>query len=117
MHCAVSDCSQLHTQGFMVTTSNDKETNLCCACGGQFFDTTYEKQKKVLLYRDRVRDQKIRLNLVLKQSEKIRDRVNELKRADQGANWLYRSLSNFQKSYPAELLSALIELASDEEDS
>jgi hypothetical protein len=116
VRCAVSDCNQLHTRGFLVTTSDDKETCLCDACGERFFDTTYEQQKKVLLVRDRLRDQKIRLNLVLEQSEKIRDRVNELKRATHGANWLYRALSNFQKSYPAELLTALIELASDEED-
>ena len=116
VRCAVSDCNQIHTQGFLVITTGDKETNLCDACGKRFFDTTYAEHKKVLLVRNRVRDKKIRLNLVLDQSEKIRDRVNELKRSTHGANWLYLSLSNFQKSYPSELLAALTELASDKED-
>jgi hypothetical protein len=116
VRCAVNDCDKMHNQGFLVTTLSDKEICLCDACGERALETTHEAQKKALLARDRVKDQKIRLNLVLDQSEKIRGRVSELKRATHGANWLYRSLSNFQRGYPAELVSALIELASDKED-
>ena len=31
--CGVGDCLQAHNQGFLVTTSKEKETNLCEACG------------------------------------------------------------------------------------
>ncbi len=114
--CGVSDCLQAHSQGFLVITSDDKETSLCEACGQRFFNVTYEGQKKVLKERARIRKQKIQLNTVLEQSEEIKGRINELKRAPQGANWLYRSLSNFRRCYPKELLAALRELAADQED-
>ena len=77
---------------------------------------TYELKKKTLKDQARIRKQKIRLNTVLEQSEEIKGRINELKRAAHGANWLYRSLSNFRKDYPIELLSGLKELAADKED-
>ncbi len=115
-HCGVSGCNQPHDQGFMVTTSNDKEINLCEACGQRFFNVSFEDQEKALQKRDRVREQKIRLNTVLEQSEEIKARINELKRTTHGANWLYRSLSNFRKRYPKELLAALTELASSKND-
>ena len=114
--CSVSDCHQPHNQGFLVITSNNKITNICEACGQRFIDTTHEKQMKIILSRDRIRDQKIQLNSILEQSESIKDRVNELKRSSHGANWLYRSLNNFRKIYPAELLTALTKLASNKQD-
>ncbi len=77
---------------------------------------SFEDQEKALQNRERVREQKIRLNTVLEQSEEIKARLNELKRTTHGANWLYRSLSNFRKSYPKELLAALTELASSKND-
>lgn len=116
VRCGVSDCNQIHTRGFLVTTPDDKETNLCEACGQRFFNISFEEQKKTLQKQARIRDQKIQLNTVLEQSEAIKARINELKRRPRGANWLYRSLSNFQKSYPKELLNALRELATNKED-
>jgi len=115
-HCGVSNCNQPHHQGFMVSTSNDKETNLCEACGQRFFKVSFKDQEKALQNLDRIREQKIRLNTVLEQSEEIKARINELKRTTHGANWLYRSLSNFRKNYPKELLAALTELASSKND-
>ncbi len=113
--CGVSDCLQAHDQDFLVITSNNKKTSLCEACAQRFFNVSYEEQKKILKKQDHIRKQKIRLNTVLEQSEEIKGRINELKRATHGANWLYRSLSNFRKHYPKDLLTALKELAIDKE--
>jgi uncharacterized Zn finger protein len=114
--CSVSDCHQPHNQGFLVTTSKNKITNICEACGQRFLDTTHKEQTSAILSRDRVRNQKIQLNGILEQGESIKDRVNELKRSSHGANWLYRSLSKFRKIYPVELLTALKILASNKDD-
>ncbi len=114
--CGVSDCLQVHSQGFLVITSDEKETNLCEACGQRFLSVTFKDQKKALQDQARVREQKIRLNTVLVQSDVIKSRVKELKQAPHGANWLYRSLTNFRKTYPADLLAALRELAANKED-
>ena len=114
--CGVSHCLQTHTQGFLVITSDEKETNLCEACCKRLLNVTFEVQTKVLRGESRVRQQQIQLNTILKQSEEIKSRIRELKQAPCGANWLYRALTNFRKACPAELLTALRELATNKED-
>lgn len=114
--CGVSDCLQAHSRGFLVITSDGKETNLCEACGQRFFDVSFETQKKTFQEQARIREQKIRLNTILGQFDAIKERINELKRAPKGANWLYRVLTSFRKTYPADLLAALKELATNKDD-
>lgn len=114
--CGASDCLQAHSQGFLVITSDEKETSLCEACGKRLLNVTFEAQRKVLQGQSHIRQQRIQLNTVLKQSEEIKRRIRELKQAPYGANWLYRALTNFRKACPAELLTALGELATNKED-
>lgn len=114
--CGANDCLQSHTHGFLVITADEKETNLCEACGKRLLNVTFEDQRKALQGRARVRQQQIQLNTVLKQSEKIKSRIRELKQAPCGANWLYRALTNFRKACPEELLTALGELATNKDD-
>ncbi|MCH6582151.1 MAG: hypothetical protein O7B27_08435 [Gammaproteobacteria bacterium] len=71
----------------------------------------FEEQKKTLRNQARDREQRIRLNTLLQQSGAIKNRVGELKKGPYGASWLYRSLTNFRKTYPVDLLAALRELA------
>jgi len=78
--CSVSYCQQAHGRGYLVTTSDEMETNLCEVCGQRLLNTTFSNSKKVLQDLARVRKQQIRLNRVLEQSAVIRDRVKELKR-------------------------------------
>ncbi len=109
--CGVNDCLKAHRQGFLAITSDERETNLCETCGQRLMGVAFEDQKKTLQNRARDREQRIRLNTLLQQSDAIKNRVRELKKAPYGANWLYRSLTNFRKTYPADLLAALSELA------
>ncbi len=115
--CGVSDCLQAHTQGFLVITSDERETNLCAACGKRLLNVSFEGQRKTLQGESRIKEQRIRLNAVLERSDEIKGRIRELKESPHGANWLYRALSNFRKAYPAELLTALRELATKKDDS
>ena len=114
--CGVSDCLQIHTQGFLVITSDERETNLCEACGKRLLKVTCESQRKTLRGESRRREQRVQLNTVLERSDEIKGRIRELKEASHGANWLYRALTNFRKAYPAELLTALRELATKKDD-
>ncbi len=114
--CAVSDCRQVHSQGFLVITSDEKETNLCEACGQRLLDITFNNSKNVLQDLVRVREQQIRLNKFLERSDVIKGRVKELKQAPKGANWLYQMLTMFRKTYPIDLLAALKELATNKND-
>jgi NAD-dependent SIR2 family protein deacetylase len=114
--CGVSDCQQGHSQGYLVITSDEKETNLCEACGQRLLGVTFNNQKKVLQGLARIRKQQLRLNKVLEQSDVIKKRVKELKQCPKGANWLYQALTSFCKTYPADLLAALKMLATDKED-
>ena len=107
VRCGVSDCLEDHGQGFLVSISDHKETNVCEGCGQRLFSVTFGAQKKTLREKARVTEQRIRLNTILHQSDAIKGRVNELKRGRHGANWLYQSLTNFRRTYPAEILSAL----------
>jgi hypothetical protein len=114
--CGASACQKKHSRGFVVVYSGEKETNLCEECGQQLIGTSYKEQEQVLCDQEALRQQKIRLNTFFEQNEDLKDRVRELKLAPYGANWLYRSLSGFEKAYPAELLAVLTELANNMED-
>ena len=114
--CGVSSCLEAHGQGFLVSISDHKETNVCEGCGQRLFSLTFKQQKKTLRDETRIRDQRVRLNTILQQSDAIKGRVKDLKRGRHGANWLYQSLTNFRATYPAEMLSALSKLAVNRED-
>ena len=115
IRCGVSNCLKPHHQGFLVLTSDEKETNICEDCGRRFFNVTFDKQKKILQEKTRVRKQKIRLNKIL-EHDIIKERINKLKQAPKGANWLYQVFTSFCNTYPLELLNALKELAINKED-
>ena len=114
--CGVSDCQQAHSQGFLVITSDEKETSLCEACGQRLLNVTFANQKKILQDLARIGKQQRRLNKVLEQSDVIKTRVKVLKQASKGANWLYQTLTSFRKIAPAELLATLKTLATEKED-
>jgi hypothetical protein len=111
--CGVSGCKNEHSQGFLVTvkTSENAETNLCEDCGKQLLEVSFEEEEKSFQNRTRINKQKTRLNGILVQNEEIKGRIKELKQLRFGANWLYKSQTNFNKAYPVELLKALQGLA------
>ena len=96
--CGISDCQQAHSQGFLVITSDAKETSLCETCGQRLLNATFANQKKILQDLARIGKQQLRLNKVLEQSDVIKTRVKELKQTPKGANWLYQTLTGFRKS-------------------
>ncbi len=108
--CGISNCQKEHSRGYLVSTTDGNETNLCENCGQKYFDVSFEEQKKILHDENTIRKQKIQLNEILEQNS-LRERVNELKQASKGANWLYYVLTSFRDTYPIELLTALNELA------
>ncbi|MCW8887004.1 MAG: hypothetical protein OQK12_17395 [Motiliproteus sp.] len=57
------------------------------------------------------------LDTFVSESSRIKERVKEIKQMPQGANWLFQSLSHFQKAYPSELVIALKELQTEKEES
>ena len=114
--CGFFDCQQAHSRGFLVITSDEKETNLCEACCQRLLNMTFNDSKHDLQDLARGRDRQIRLNKVLEQSDVIKRRVKELKQAPKGANWLYQMLTMFRKTYPIDLLAALEELATNKND-
>ncbi len=87
--CGISDCQEVHSRGFLVITSDQKETNLCEACGQRLLGMTFNSSINVLRDLSRLREQKIRLNEVLEHSDVIKGRVKELNQTPKGANWLY----------------------------
>jgi hypothetical protein len=90
--------------------------NLCDTCCQRLLDMTFNDSKHDLQNLARGREQQIRLNKVLEQSDVIKQRVKELKQAPKGANWLYQMLNVFRKTYPIDLLAALKELATNKND-
>ncbi len=114
--CGLSDCQQVHSRGFLVITSDEKETNLCEACGQRLLDMPLNNLINVLQGPARVRERKIRLNKVLEDSDVIKGRVKELKQTPKGANWLYQMLAMFRNTYPTDMLAALKELATNRND-
>ncbi len=116
-HCGISDCQEAHGRGFLVITSDEKETNLYAACGQRLLDMMLNDSKHDLRDLARVRKQQFRLNNVLEHSDVIKGRVKELKQTPNGANWLYQMLTMFRKTCPIDLLAALKELVTNKNDS
>jgi len=114
--CSVSDCRKPHTQGFLVSTTGQKEANLCEVCATRFLDVRYDDQKVKVQAQVRTSEQMLRLNKVLIQTDSIKERVKELKLAPGAANYLYESLADLRKTSPIALMSALKELATNKED-
>jgi hypothetical protein len=114
--CGASACQRNHNRGFLVVYSSDKETNLCEQCGQRLIGTSCIEQEQVFGNQETLRQQQIRLNAFLEKNENLKNQVKELKLAPYGANWLYRSLNGFKKTYPTELLAVLTELANSKED-
>ena len=46
--CGITHCQQAHSRGFLVISSDEKETNLCEACGQRLLDMTIAIQKSPL---------------------------------------------------------------------
>jgi len=46
----------------------------------------------------------------------IKGRVKKLKQTPNGADWLYKMLTMFRKTYPLDLLAALTELTTNKND-
>lgn len=133
--CSVSDCYQNHKKGYLVATSDGGECSICEACLQRFVDPEYRRPPRPTKARTsagrrsgtgastrspaapRTAQQPLPLSTFVEESGKIKARVKALKQAPYGANWLFQSLANFRKSYPAELLAALENLATKGEDS
>jgi len=111
--CSVGNCQKMHDKGFLVAYKDEKEVSLCKECGLKLIDASYTEQEKIFSKRAILREQQLKLNTFLGQNKDIGNRIRELKQAPYGANWLYRSLINFQKAYPAELLAILKKLTHD----
>jgi hypothetical protein len=114
--CGASDCQKNHNRGFLVVYAGGKETNFCEECGQSLIGSSYDEQEELFQDKGHLRKRQIQLNAFLEQSENIKNRVKELKQDPYGANWLYQSLTGFQKAYPVELLAVLTKLANNKED-
>ncbi|OMH39493.1 hypothetical protein [Motiliproteus sp. MSK22-1] len=137
--CSVSDCYQNHKKGYLVRTAESGECSICENCAKRFMDPQALTPPKASRRRSspsassrasstgssprasrpviQSAIRHIELDTFISQSEGIKERVKELKQMSKGANWLFKSLSQFQKTYPAELFSALEELRLKKEES
>ena len=137
--CSVGDCYQNHKKGYLVRTAESGECSICESCAKRFMDPLALKPPKASRSRTSASTstrgssnraspgssrpviqsaiRNIELDTFISESESIKARVKELKQMSRGANWLFKSLSQFQKVYPTELFVALNELRMKKEES
>lgn len=128
--CSITDCYQNHKKGYLVRLANAGECSICENCAKRLMDPAKLIPPKVSRRRSgstsstRPRSSTVQsltrnmdLDTFVSESCLIKGRVKELKQKPQGANWLFQSLSHFQKSYPPELVAALKELQAGKEES
>ncbi len=120
--CSVSDCYQNHRKGYLIRTYEDKECNICESCAKRFLGPEALKPLKretrkstgpSVKKRGAVTEAASRqmgTEIFVAETARVKERVKELQLEHQGANWLYKSLNQFRKSYPAEVLTALEDL-------
>jgi len=85
--CGANSCQKNHTKGFLVVYAGNKETNICEACGQQLLGISYSEQKRLFQDKGNLKQQQMKLNTFLEQSENIKNRVKELKQVPYDANY------------------------------
>lgn len=122
--CGVSNCYQNHKKGYLVRTKDDGDCCVCESCAKKFFDASALKPPRATRSRTSSTPRstttraastpsstvQIEIETYIGESARIKERIKQLKQMPNGANWLYQSISQFQKAYPQELISALKEL-------
>ncbi len=132
--CSVSNCYQNHKKGYLVHTAEGHESNICETCAQRYMNPEALTPPKATRSRASASIKastgskgprttakpelvcQIDLATFTEQSARIKARVKELKLMHKGANWVFQSLSQLQKIYPAELITALHQLEQDKED-
>lgn len=128
--CAVSDCFQNHKKGYLVALADGGECSICVACAERFLDAAARRPPKTVRSspsragdRGEARERStpvvsaatrtLSYETFVAESECIKVRLKALKQDPQGGNWLFQSLTQFYKHYPAELFDALRQLQQD----
>lgn len=133
--CSVSNCYQNHKKGYLVHTAEGGECNICETCAQRYMNPEALTPPKATRRRSSTSSKasatskgprttpkpalvcQIDMATYTEQSAQIKARVKELKLMHKGANWVFQSLNQLQKTCPAELIEALHRLAQDKEDS
>jgi len=127
--CAVSDCFKNHKKGYLVYLADGSECSICATCAERFLDAAALRpqpaRQRSALAPGVARPERsvaaesggrqISVADYTRDSARIRAQVKALKQAEQGANWLFQSVSGFLKVCPEELLAALHALRQDPE--
>jgi len=128
--CGVSDCFQNHKKGCLVQMADGSECSICANCAERFLDAAAMRPPKPARARAvrtssagsprrerapaaAVTTRQISHGEFTRECERIKEQVKTLKQASRGGNWLFQSLSQFQKASPAELLTSLQQLQRD----
>jgi len=91
--CGLSTCHKPHGRGYLVTTSDGRETNIGKDCGKKYFSVDFESMARTFDRELRAQERREAITAFQHQIPAIRARIRALKEGDQGANWLHKHLT------------------------
>lgn len=91
--CGLASCHTPHGRGYLVVTSDGRETNIGKDCGKKYFSVDFERLAKMYDRDLRTKERREALIQLQHQIPNLKARILTLKEGCNGANWLHRNLT------------------------
>jgi hypothetical protein len=101
--CGLASCHTPHGRGYLVVTSDGRETNIGKDCGKKYFSVDFERLAKVYDRDLRSKERREALTELQHQIPGLKARILALKNGDNGANWIHRNLAPLRQGLPSPL--------------
>lgn len=107
IRCGLSNCHTPHAKGYIVTTTDGRETNIGKDCGKTYFGVDFETLSKKFDRDVTEAENRERLCSFSFQLEELENRIAELRQSKNGADWVHRltrPLVNHNRGCPEEVV-------------
>lgn len=89
--CGLSTCHQPHGKGYIVATSDGRETNIGKDCGKRYFGVDFETLSRQFDRDVTAKEYRDSLWSFYFSLDEVKRRLDALNNAERGANWIHRS--------------------------
>lgn len=92
LHCGLSTCRTPHGRGYLVTTSDGRETNIGKDCGKKYFSVDFETMARAYDREVRAQERREAITAFQHRIPGIEARLAELRSGERGALWVQKNV-------------------------